>query len=70
MEDEMKTTDIEASDVECIGCGRDVPTTEVCCTSATDEDGTHHDPVCKSCCGPHIVRMACVGGYERADCDH
>jgi len=31
----------------CSVCGRMAP---VCCTSATDEDGTHHDPVCRFCC--------------------
>lgn len=25
----------------------------VCCTFATYDDGTHDDPVCRNCCGPH-----------------
>ncbi len=34
----------------CSVCGIDAP---VCCSSATNEDGSHDDPVCLSCCGPH-----------------
>lgn len=39
-----------AGKAKCIQCGKN---REVCCTYATADDGTHTDPICVKCCGPH-----------------
>lgn len=51
---------------ECSVCGEE---NEVCCSHATYDDGTHVDPVCRKCCGPHHKIQSGVGDYERTDCD-
>ena len=57
---------------ECVVCGE---RNEVCCTDGTFEDGSHTDPVCRSCCrnhdGPNIWHGKSVAGgtFERGGID-
>lgn len=48
----MKTlVEAERDEVLCAECGRPVEDGGgLCCTSATSEDGSHEDPVCRECC--------------------
>jgi hypothetical protein len=48
---------------ECMLCDSD----DICCSSATYDDGTHDEPLCRAHCGPHFPRRPSPT-YERMDC--
>jgi hypothetical protein len=42
---------------KCVVCGRKLQHSgphQLCCSFASYEDGKHDDPICKTCCGPHV----------------
>lgn len=40
--------------MNCVKCGKPFTAENPCCCDyALNEDGTHEDGVCRSCCGPH-----------------